>query len=393
VEIEFETANAGMEVYDEAPAGETISWITGFVPANDVGRLKRAAAENGWALIADDPGEEDNVPTLLKENKFAQLLRPITEFLDITPGYREVDVTLWFLIFFSVFFGMIWGDAGYGALLIIGAAAGTIAAKSKGNPVAPIIRLLWLLAVCNFAWGVLTCSWFGVDLKYIPQILKDISLPFVSNANPDADTVRHNLMIICFTLALLQLCIGHIIAIKHTKGPAVLGQIGNMCMLAGMYRVVIYLVVDPSRMPFYPLNAAIILLGAGFVLDYMFSNYETSLGQALLASTAGIINKILGIANVFSDIMSYIRLWAVALAGSAIAMVVDQMAGGMLGSIVTFIFGVILLVFGHGLNLALNVLSVVVHGVRLNTLEFSTHAGLSWAGFAYKPFAVKNEGK
>jgi len=87
--------------------------------------------------------------------------------------------------------------------------------------------------------------------------------------------------------------------------------------------------------------------------------------------------------------MSYIRLWAVGLAGAAIAGTINQMAGPMLGHFLFFIFGIILLVFGHGLNLVLNTLSVLVHGVRLNTLEFSGHAGLTWAGFAYKPFAKR----
>jgi len=95
----------------------------------------------------------------------------------------------------------------------------------------------------------------------------------------------------------------------------------------------------------------------------------------------------LGIANVFSDIMSYIRLWAVGLAGAAIASTVNAMAGPMLGHLILFIFGVVLIVFGHGLNLVLNALSVLVHGVRLNTLEFSGHVGLTWAGFPYKPFS------
>jgi len=98
---------------------------------------------------------------------------------------------------------------------------------------------------------------------------------------------------------------------------------------------------------------------------------------------------ILGIANVFSDIMSYIRLWAVGLAGAAIADTVDKMAGPMLGHLALFVFGVVLLVFGHGLNLVLNTLSVLVHGVRLNTLEFSSHVGLTWAGSPYRPFAEK----
>ena len=47
---------------------------------------------------------------------------------------------------------------------------------------------------------------------------------------------------------------------------------------------------------------------------------------------------------------------------------------------------IILLVFGHGLNMILNVLSVIVHGIRLNTLEFSSHLDMSWSGHKFQPF-------
>ena len=105
---------------------------------------------------------------------------------------------------------------------------------------------------------------------------------------------------------------------------------------------------------------------------------------------------LLGVVNVFSDIVSYIRLWAVALAGAAISETVNSMALGIFGGAGTFvaklIFAVLmvaLLVFGHGLNMILNVLSVIVHGVRLNTLEFSQHLGMAWSGTKYKPFSEK----
>jgi V/A-type H+-transporting ATPase subunit I len=124
-------------------------------------------------------------------------------------------------------------------------------------------------------------------------------------------------------------------------------------------------------------------------LNFVFANYDGSIGRSILESCKNIISVILGIANVFSDIMSYIRLWAVGLAGAAIASTVNAMAGPMLGHFILFVFGIALVVFGHGLNLVLNVLSVLVHAVRLNTLEFSGHAGLTWAGTAYKPFSEK----
>lgn len=91
----------------------------------------------------------------------------------------------------------------------------------------------------------------------------------------------------------------------------------------------------------------------------------------------------------FSDIVSYIRLWAVALAGAAISSTINTMAGPMFGKLTIVVFGVVLLCFGHGLNIILNLLSVIVHGVRLNTLEFSQHLGMSWSGTKYSPFSEK----
>ena len=99
-----------------------------------------------------------------------------------------------------------------------------------------------------------------------------------------------------------------------------------------------------------------------------------------------IISVLIGVVNVFSNIMSYIRLWAVAVAGGALAGTVNEIASSMFGKVSLIIFGVILLAFGHLFNMTLNVLGVLVHGVRLNTLEFSGVIGLNWSGFKYKPF-------
>jgi V/A-type H+-transporting ATPase subunit I len=397
--IEFETAKAGLEPVEDFPAGLTVSWFSGFVPAGELGVLKRGAAENGWALLADDPGKDDLVPTKLKNNKFAELINPLTDFLEVVPGYNEVDISGWFLFFFCIFFGMIFGDAGYGSLLLLGSIAGIVKTAKKGVPA--VLKLLFLLGLSNFTWGVLTCSWFGIqDLSALPDFLRTISLPLISNVTAarsprDKSLVQQNLMIFCFSLALLQLSIGHILAIVKGRTLKALADIGSIAMLAGMYCVVLSLIASNEYRRIPLLMPAVYVLAGGFLLNFLFANYEGHFGRSVLESFKNIISVILGVANVFSDIMSYIRLWAVGLAGAAIASTVNSMAGPMLGHFILFVFGVVLLVFGHGLNLVLNVLSVLVHGVRLNTLEFSGHAGLSWSGYAYRPFAkrIKNEAR
>jgi V/A-type H+-transporting ATPase subunit I len=395
--IDYESARAALEKVEEIPREYALSWFAGFVPREDLGHLKRAAAENNWALLADDPGEDDMVPTKLKNNRLASLIRPLTDFLEVVPGYNEIDISGFFLFFFVIFFGMIFGDAGYGSLIILAGLIGVFKTAKKGVP--PVLKLLLLLGISNFTWGLLTCSWFGIKAALLPDVLKNISLPLISNAVAarsarDQALVQQNLMILCFSLALLQLSIGHILAIAHDRSLKLLSHIGSIAMLGGMYFIILSLIAsnEVRKIPLYPM--AVYVFAGGFALNFVFASYEGSIGRSILESLKNIISVILGIANVFSDIMSYIRLWAVGLAGAAIADTVDTMAlqiGGIAGPVVVhfivFILAGLLLIFGHGLNLVLNVLSVLVHGVRLNTLEFSGHVGLTWAGIAYRPFA------
>jgi V/A-type H+-transporting ATPase subunit I len=387
-DIEFETALVNMEKVDDIPVTMGLSYLTGYVPCDDADSLKAAAGENGWALSMIDPEDTDEaVPTKLKNSKFVNLLNPITGFLGIVPGYREVDISPWFLIFFCIFFGMIFGDAAYGLILSLIALFGIIKTAKKGVPQA--LQMLLLLGVFNTAWGVLTCTWFGVEVEKVPQILRDYSFSLFSTAKTDKALVTQNLQIFCFSLGLLQLTIAHIKGFfRNIRSLKLFAELGSIAMLLGMYNVVLFLVVsnDARAIPLLPVS--IYLLGGGFVFSFIFASYEGSIGKSIMESCKNIISVVLGITNVFSDIMSYIRLWAVGLAGASIASTVNTMAGPMLGGFLIFA-GMLLLVFGHGLNLILNVLSVLVHGVRLNTLEFSSHIGLTWSGTAYKPFAQK----
>ena len=415
-DIEFENAYSGMATDAEDGTEANLAWLTGYVPAEELSIVQKAAKENHWACLADDPAEEDEVPTKLQNNKFVSLIYPVSDFLGTVPGYREYDISNWFLLFFCVFFGMIFGDGGYG-LLLVGTALGMFLSnivKRKSVP-APLYLLL-LLGLSTTMWGALTCNWFGLKPELLPETLKPILFSldwnYISNASSlPTNLVTENLQIFCFSLALIHLSIAHLMAIaKNIKSPKFLGDLGSLLLLWGIFYLVLNMVVNGVRFPFnldiadVPLalgaNAEFAktgisvatvmfpLIGIGFVLNFVFANYNGSVIESVKESCVNIISVLLGVVNVFSDIVSYIRLWAVGLAGAAIAQTVNEMAGPTLGGFLIFA-GIILLVFGHGLNMVLNVLSVIVHGVRLNTLEFSSHLGMSWSGFSYKPFADK----
>ncbi len=407
-DIEFETVNSGME--REAESKNSLAWISGYVPASDTGRLKSACAEYGWAIACSDPDDsDDNVPTKLRNNRLVSLIYPLTDFLGTVPGYHEYDISGWFLFFFTIFFGMIFGDGGYGLIVTAGALALVLKSRLSGKTVPAAAGLVLLVGISTVIWGTVTCTWFGLGMDMIPQWLKNLSVPQISNAYSDVQwkpfwkdtgtlTTAQNLQIFCFSLALFQLSVAHIKCMaRNRKSLKAVGDFGSLIQLVGMFYVVLSMVVSSSvfsldeviyGVPVGKIAVALIL--AGFVLSFIFANYDGSIGKSVLESCRNIISVLLGVVNVFSDIVSYIRLWAVGLAGAAISGTVNDMAGPLLGHLVTFMAFVLLVCFGHGLNMILNLLSVIVHGVRLNTLEFSNHLGMSWSGFKYSPFREKN---
>ncbi len=407
--IEFDAYLHGMEEAELSDASENasaVAIVSGYVPAEDMDQLKAAAKENGWGIVSDDPTMEDNVPTKLHNNKFVSLIYPLTDFLGTVPGYYEQDISGYFLAFMLIFFGIIFGDGGYGLLITLLGVVLIVQSREPGKGPSSLSLLVTLFGVVTIIWGTLTCSWFGMGVEQIPQWLQNLSLPVISNVYEDnlwypfwtngeaGLTTAQNLQIFCFLLALIQLSIAHILGIiRDRRSLLVLSDIGSLMQLWGMFYVVLTLVVNGEVFGLgrvingIPVGTiAIVLVAVGFVIYFIFANYDGSIGASVLESLKNIISMLLGVVNVFSDIVSYIRLWAVGLAGAAIAETFNQMAGGFLGHLVFIVFAVFILVFGHGLNMILNLLSVIVHGVRLNTLEFSSHVGINWSGHKYEPF-------
>lgn len=408
-ELEFEQYAAGMT--DEALSadekkGLSVAHFSGYIEAENLDSLKQAAKENAWGLLVDDPTEEDNVPTKLKNNRFVSLIYPLTDFLGTVPGYYEYDISGWFLAFILLFFGIIFGDGGYGLLICAAAAIPIVKALAAKKAVPPTFLLIGLFGLSTVLWGTVTCTWFGLPAEKLPQWLQNLSIPIISNVYADKIwypfwtqgkaglTTAQNLQIFCFVLALIQLTVAHIkVAARNRRSPKILGDIGAILQLWGIFYVVLNFVVNARIFSFglvlggIPVGvAALVMVAVGFVMSFVFANYEGNVLQSVLASLKNIISVLLGVVNVFSDIVSYIRLWAVGLAGAAISATVNELAGPLLGNFMFMILAIALLVFGHGLNMILNVLSVVVHGIRLNTLEFSSHLDMSWSGHKFEPF-------
>lgn len=385
--VEFETVYTGMESHDLSEK-EALATLTGYVPTKDFKALQACATENSWGLLSDEPSTDDAVPTKLEGNAITKIIHPLFDFLDTYPGYFEVDISWTFLAFFGIFVALIFGDAGYGALVFLLSGGLALKTKLSGKPVGFGLRMFIYLSIVTFFWGVLSCSWFGVDPSVLPEVLRSIAIPGISGM-VEKSVQNNNLMLVAFTIGAIHLIIAHLIAIFTSKITLkTVANIGSILMLIGMYFVILnVLQISVGSFGIIPIATwMLVCLGGGFVLDFVFCNYEGSIGGSIVASFKDIITKLLGIVNVFSDIMSYVRLWAVGLAGASIMLTVNNMASPMFAKAVLFAVALILCVFGHGLNMVLNVLSVLVHAVRLNVMEFAGHAGLGLSGFKYNPF-------
>ncbi|MDR1931256.1 MAG: hypothetical protein LBQ57_00395 [Spirochaetales bacterium] len=386
---EFEQTAADM-----APAEQKLAYLGGYVPQPKIGDLRAAAAAEGWGLLIQDPADDDVVPTLLQNPKPIRIIQPVMDFLGLVPGYRERDISFFFILFFSVFVAMIIGDAGYAILFLAASLFFGLKTRKKLGYMPDAFILFIVMSIFTLIWGTMTCNFFGmakvlkdsgIDLKATPPF----SLVFV----PWLD-VQKNVQFFCFILAVTHLCIARIWNFFHdlhnTPKIKAFVHLGYLGLLAGLFTLVLNMLIDKVKFPVPPW--AYIAIGGGYLFVLFLSQQEGKFLKGMLMGLAQFIPTTLGCISVFADIISYVRLFAVGLAGLAIAESFNSMAQGIMAGGSAFIVpGVLIIILGHTLNMGMCILSVVVHGVRLNVLEFSNHLGLEWSGYAYDPFREKEE--
>jgi V/A-type H+-transporting ATPase subunit I len=373
-------------VSNAAGSEEGLIWLSGYIPEDDAPAFKEAAANNGWAWAIDDPAEDDEkIPTKVRYTKLTKLMTPVFDILGTVPGYREYDISFWFLCFFTLFFAMIIGDAGYGVLFLIGAVAFTLKTKKVNNA----ILLLYVLSAGTIIWGALTGTWFGLEGAMKVPFLKSLVIPSFANYpeyfGVSVTTQQNSIMKFCFIIGTVQLALACVMNIRKKLGQKDLSwvaDLGWLCAICALYFVVLFLVIGQS----VNLTPVAIVVIIGFLLVVMFGGMEPgkSFSAGLKAGLGNAFTVFLNTISAFGNIMSYIRLFAVGMASLAIAQSFNNMASGFKGPLV--VAGAVIMIIGHVLNIVMGFLSVVVHGVRLNLLEFSGQLNMEWSGIAYAPF-------
>ena len=325
----------------------------------------------GWGVLLRDPEPGETPPTLVEPPRLFRPVKALFDGLGIAPAYTESDVSVPFMCYFSLFFAMLVGDGAYGAIFL----AATLALRKKLSR--SWFTLLTVFSAATIAWGVLSNTWFGAAIPWCAD------WPTVKWL---ADPSYHNMMLLCFTIGVSHLMLARIWnGVCRLPDSTAVAEFGWAGILLFMYLVTNSIVGIFSGVPSW----AFWVLGAALVCVFGFSVKPSELRTR--GAELGMLP--LNVMSALGDIISYVRLFAVGLASVKVAENFNSMATSLVAGADAFwakalmaVAMVAILVVGHGLNLAMAALSILVHAVRLNTLEFSNHKGVSWAGYAFSPF-------
>ena len=369
-EREFAAARAALG------SSGTVCWLSGYAPADTADSLRSAARESGWAVVMRDPRDDEEPPTLIRPPKCFRSVAALFKGLGVAPAYRESDVSVPFLCYFSLFFAMLVGDGGYGLLIL---AATLFGWKKAGKNAAarPWLILMTVFSIATVAWGLLSNTWFGAA---IPACAEWPTVKWLG------DQSYHNMMFLCFTIGVSHLMLARLwTAVCKAPDSTCYAEIGWAGVLLTMYLITNNIVGVFHGFPAWGYWLGGVSIALIFLFSVKFNELKTR------GAELGMLP--LNIMSALGDIISYVRLFAVGLASVKVAENFNNMATGLVGAgkpiwlnALLAVAMVAILLVGHGLNFAMAGLSVLVHAVRLNTLEFSNHKGVSWSGTDFRPF-------
>lgn len=360
---------------------EYLFGLEGWLPAENESLLREAVEGSGIPLKLEmrKPAPDEQPPLLLKNNWFIRRIEPLLKLYGL-PKYRDLDPSYFFAPFMILFFGICLSDAGYGLVFLL---AAHIMEKKLGpkNPALILpLKLCKAFAVSTIVVGLITGSVFGYEFASRQWILLDVS---VGAGDP----------MLFFYLALgmgvLHLSFSYLLGMLQANNfQGVLQKLATLLVLWGgvtlVSRNIWFADASYSQMLYYAGSGLIVL---GLLLTLIFSsdhkNWLARIGLGLWS--------IYGLTGLIGDLLSYARLFGLGIATSAIASVMNQLAGmvyGSAGPVLGIPLAVLILIAGHTFNLALSILGSTVHSARLHFVEAFKNF-FQGGGIEYKPFKTE----
>ncbi|NOC92973.1 V-type ATP synthase subunit I [Ruegeria sp. HKCCD6604] len=366
-----ELAHATQKVRDE----EAVFALQGWVPVDQVDAVLAMANAKGSAVLIEDPGSGDAPPTLLEQPENRRAAVDLALFYQV-PGYQDWDPSVIVSASFAIFFAMIVADAGYGAVILLAVLAFWRRMDRTAGQRSWRLFGLIISAVTIF-YGVMVGSYFGVSpaAGSIWARLKVLDLNDFGA-----------MMMVSIVVGVIHLVLANALAARAAWGQRMaVANLGWIAALIGGFALWLGYMNGKSPVP----GAAI--LSAGIVAIVLFSS-ERVIQRPMdwIWRLLEGFQSLAGAMGAFGDVLSYMRLFALGLASASLAITFNDLAVSVMQALrgPGILFGLLILIIGHVLNFALAMMSGVVHGLRLNYIEFFKW-GLPDEGVIFRPFARK----
>ena len=370
----------------EMAADSHLAVVTGFAPTEDDKRLCDAFDALGIYYIHEPATKEDNPPIKLHNNWFAKNFEVLTGMYGM-PVYDEFDPTPVLGPFFMLFFAMCMGDAGYGIVLML--IALFMKLKMQGTSLGKMYRLIGFLGGMTFFVGLFLGTFFGMSIleaSWTPEWLKALC---VDGWFPDGKIAGFPVqMVLAVAIGVLHICLAMIIkTINYTKRFGFSKTVSTWgwttLIVGGIIVIALGMTEILSEVAFKWVIIALAAVSslAIFVFNTPGRNPLVNIGSGLW-DTYNMVTGLMG------DVLSYIRLYALGLAGGMLGNAFNIM-GTMILDIpvpgVNWVFCIVILIFGHVLNLAMSCLGAFVHPLRLTFVEYFKNSGYEGTGLKYNP--------
>ncbi|MBE0673284.1 MAG: hypothetical protein IH591_01360 [Bacteroidales bacterium] len=418
--------------------------LQGWVPVEAESHVRELIASTEAYYYESEADADENVPVMLKNNSFSKLFEPISKLFAL-PDYKELDLTPFFAPFFMLFFGFCLGDAGYGLIFI---AAAFLFYKKVPVKMRPFLSLAKYLGIATVIFGIISGTFFGMNLIDSGYTITNASLTELKTYSVPGDvidklatikderfTTRKEYLTAAAGVAGEETVAGHKVAIlKSAEGDFSLLKSFRHLMQDSISMFYLAIIIGGFQIIF-----GMIVKIINITIQRGFKHSLSTLGWVILLITviifkggeaAGIINPeaakpfffaLMGVAgvlifflnnltiniflrvgsgvwdtyniatSVFGDLLSYIRLFALGISSAILGFVFNDISSQFLSiPYIGWIFFVLLLVVGHGINIFMAALGGFIHPMRLTFVEFYKNAGFKGGGKEYKPFRINS---
>ena len=374
----------------EKVSGDKLVLLEGWVPEDSLENAKSALDASGVFYETRRARREDKAPVKLKNNAFARMYEVLTKMYGMPSG-TDFDPTPIVAPFFSLFFAFCMGDAGYGLILIL---LGFLLRSKLGKDMRGMMNLVITLGIFTTVIGALLGTFFGMSLisSDIPEKLK--SFIIAGNVELFGSTYDKQ-MILALAIGVVHISIA--MTVKAINSTFFYGFKESLSAWGWWLIVVGGVIIGTfSFMSIIPAEvskwAFIAVGGLGAIGVYLLNNLKRNVFANIGAGLWDTYNMASGL---LGDVLSYIRLFALGLAGGMLGQTFNSLALMMVdgaegfGAVLGWIGFGLIIVFGHTLNIAMSCLSAFVHPLRLTFVEYFKNAGYDGKGVEYKPFKNK----